>query len=98
MPDYRFDRPRSRRFGKIAPRRSLAQACERFLGLPISLLGVVHRDNMVTESVRHQVPLLKFAPNCQAAQDIREIARKIMDRRARLRDLIARTPILKSQI
>jgi flagellar biosynthesis protein FlhG len=76
----------------------LAQACERFLGLPISLLGVVRRDPMVTESVRHQVPLLKFAPNCQAAQDIREIARKIMDRRARLRDLIARTPILKSQI
>jgi flagellar biosynthesis protein FlhG len=76
----------------------LSQACERFLELPISLLGVVHRDPMVTESVRHQVPLLKFSPNCQASQDIREIARKIMDRRSRLKDLIARSPILKSQL
>lgn len=76
----------------------LSQACERFLELPISLLGVVHRDPMVTESVRHQVPLLKFSPNCQASQDIREIAKKIMDRRSRLKDLIARSPILKSQM
>jgi flagellar biosynthesis protein FlhG len=76
----------------------LAQACERFLELPISLLGIVHRDPMVTESVRHQVPLLKFSPNCQASQDIRAIARKIMERRGRLADLIARTPILKSQL
>ena len=76
----------------------LAQACERFLTLPISLLGVVHRDHMVTEAVRHQVPFMKFAPTCQAAQDIREIAKKIMERRIKLRDLISRTPILKSLI
>ena len=76
----------------------LAQACERFLTLPISLLGVVHRDPMVTESVRHQVPFMKFAPTCQAAQDIREIAKKIMERRIKLRDLISRTPILKTLI
>ena len=73
----------------------LAQACERFLSLPIGLLGVVHKDPMVMESVRHQVPLLKFAPTCQAAQDIRGIAAKIAERRARLKDLIARSPILK---
>ncbi len=83
--------------GKNAFNR-LAQACDHFLNLPISLLGVVHRDPMVTESVRHQVPLLKFAPTCQAAKDIREIAKTIMDRRARLKDLIARTPILKPLI
>ncbi len=83
--------------GKSAFNR-LAQACERFLELPISLLGIVHRDPMVTESVRHQVPLLKFSPNCQASQDIRAIAQKIMERRGRLADLIARTPILKSQL
>lgn len=76
----------------------LAQACERFLTLPISLLGVVHRDPMVTEAVRHQVPFMKFAPTCQAAQDIREIAKKIMERRIKLRDLISRTPILKPLI
>jgi flagellar biosynthesis protein FlhG len=76
----------------------LAQACERFLTLPISLLGVVHRDHMVTEAVRHQVPFMKFAPTCQAAQDIREIAKKIMERRIKLRDLISRTPILKTLI
>ncbi len=76
----------------------LAQACERFLTLPISLLGVVHRDHMVTEAVRHQVPFMKVAPTCQAAQDIREIAKKIMERRIKLRDLISRTPILKTLI
>lgn len=74
----------------------LALACERFLDLPINLLGIVHRDPMLTESVRHQVPLIKFAPSCQAAADLREIARKIADRRSRLRDLIARSPILKT--
>lgn len=73
----------------------LAQACERFLNLPIRLLGMIHKDSMVTESVRHQVPLLKFAPNSQAANDIRGIARKIVERRVRVMDLIARTPILK---
>lgn len=73
----------------------LSQACLRFLQLPVHLLGVVHRDSMLTESVRHQVPLLKFAPDSQAAQDIRAIARKIADRRERLLDLIARSPILK---
>lgn len=87
----------SEKEGKSAFER-LSQACERFLELPISLLGIVHRDPMVTESVRHQVPLLKFSPNCQASQDVRAIARKIMERRSRLKDLIARSPILKSQL
>ena len=59
---------------------------------------MVHRDPMVTESVRHQVPLLKFAPTCQAAKDIREIAKTILERRVRLKDLIARSPILKPLI
>jgi flagellar biosynthesis protein FlhG len=74
----------------------LAQACDRFLNLPIRLLGMVHRDPMVTESVRHQVPLLKFAPQCRAAEDIRLIAQKIIERRSKLRDLISRSPILKT--
>ena len=87
----------SEKEGKNAFNR-LAHACEHFLNLPISLLGVVHRDPMVTESVRHQVPLLKFAPTCQAAQDIREIAKAILARRVRLKDLIARSPILKPLI
>ena len=87
----------SEKEGKNAFNR-LAHACEHFLNLPISLLGVVHRDPMVTESVRHQVPLLKFAPTCQAAKDIREIAKTILERRVRLKDLIARSPILKPLI
>ncbi len=76
----------------------LFQACERFLNLPIRLLGVVHKDPMLTEAVRHQVPFLKFAPDCQASKDIREIARKLRDRRTKLKDLIARSPILKPLI
>jgi len=74
----------------------LAQACERFLGLPIRLLGIIHKDPMVTESVRQQVPLFKFAPSCQAINDIRYIAQKLIARRSKLLDLIARTPILKT--
>lgn len=73
----------------------LAQACQRFLNLPLHFLGAVRRDPLVTESVRHQVPLLKFAPDCQAARDIRVIAARLADRRKRLLDLIARSPILK---
>lgn len=76
----------------------LAQASERFLSLPLNLLGMIHKDPMVTESVRHQVPLLKFAPDCQAAKDIQKIAGKIVERRLRLSDLIARSPILKPLI
>jgi len=78
--------------------KRLSQACEHFLNLPLSFLGTVHRDPMVTESVRHQVPFMKFAPTCQAAQDIREIAAKLVERRTRLLDLIRRSPILKSLI
>ncbi len=80
---------------KIAFER-LSQACDRFLGLPVKFLGVVHKDGMVPESVRQQVPLLKFAPDSQAAGDIRSIARKLVDSRTRLLDLIARSPILKT--
>lgn len=80
---------------KIAFER-LSQACERFLNLPVKLLGTVHKDPMVMESVRQQVPLLKFAPDSQAAQDIRAIARKIADNRKKLLSLIARSPILKT--
>lgn len=74
----------------------LAQACSRFLGLPIQLLGIIHKDPMVMESVRQQVPFFKFAPTCQAVNDLRGIARKLISQRARLLDLIAQAPILKT--
>lgn len=48
----------------------LASACKRFLDLELGYLGAVHSDPMVHEAVRRQSPLLKYAPRCQAAQDI----------------------------
>ncbi len=60
---------------------ALRRACESFLGLQIPLLGVVRRDNLVTEAIRRQAPLLVRHPNSAAAADIEAIAEKLMEPR-----------------
>ncbi|MFW6235710.1 MAG: MinD/ParA family protein [Desulfovibrionales bacterium] len=55
----------------------ITNACEKFLDIRPVLLGHIRHDPMVTQSVRRQVPLLKFAPRCKASLDIIELARKI---------------------
>lgn len=70
-------------------------ACKRFLGLDISYLGAVHNDPNVPEAVRHQVPLIKYAPQCRASQDILSLAIKIGRYRAEARQHLLTMPILK---
>lgn len=55
----------------------LHAACERFLDIDIKPLGGVLQDKAVPEAVRHQVPLMRRAPQSKAGQDIFAIARKI---------------------
>ncbi|QLA16713.1 MinD/ParA family protein [Desulfolutivibrio sulfoxidireducens] len=74
----------------------LASACERFLRLSPSFLGGVHTDPAVPEAVRRQIPLMKFAPKCRAAQDILNIAVKIHRHRQKLGQKLKTGPILKN--
>ena len=56
---------------------TLARACERFLGAAPSLAGVVRRDERVRACIRRQMPLLDYAPQCAAAQDVMAVARAL---------------------
>jgi flagellar biosynthesis protein FlhG len=69
-------------------------ACERFLGLDIAYLGAVHVDSHVPEAVRRQVPLIKYAPQCQASHDILSLAIKIGRYRAGNTAKLQTSPIL----
>lgn len=53
---------------------TLARACARFLGSTPPLAGIVRRDPRVTDTIRHQVPLLTRHPTSAAADDVRQIA------------------------
>jgi flagellar biosynthesis protein FlhG len=54
--------------------RTLAKACQSFLGLTPSLAGVIRRDDHVPEAIRHQAPLLTRYPNSPAATDVARLA------------------------
>ncbi len=56
---------------------TLKKACESFLKKTPQLYGVVRRDPNVRDSIRHQVPLLQRHPNCQAAEDIQSLAKRV---------------------
>lgn len=73
----------------------LHAACKRFLDLDIGYLGAVRTDPNVPEAVRRQVPLIKFAPQCKASQDILSLAIKIGRHRAETRPLLQNKEILK---
>jgi flagellar biosynthesis protein FlhG len=70
-------------------------ACKRFLDLDIGYLGAVHTDPNVPEAVRRQIPLIKYAPQCRASQDILSLAIKIGRHRAELRTSLKAKSILK---
>lgn len=56
----------------------LAKVCESFLKVRPPLAGIVRRDGRVQDSIRMQMPLLNRHPECQAAEDIRGIARQLL--------------------
>lgn len=70
-------------------------ACQKFLGITIRMLGAVRHDKSVVEAVRHQTPLMKFAPASNAAKDIAAVAAKFERFRQDNLELIAATPPLK---
>ncbi len=75
----------------------LYAACEHFLKIKIQFLGLVHHDKTVTESVRKQEPLIKWAPNSRAAQDIMSLAKSLHKQRSALAHLIAKSPVLRTK-
>jgi flagellar biosynthesis protein FlhG len=75
----------------------LYAACEHFLSIKLQYLGLVRHDKTVTESVRKQEPLIKWAPNSPAAQDIIALANSLHKQRAALSHLIAKSPILRTK-
>lgn len=70
-------------------------ACKRFLEIDLVYLGAVHTDSNVPEAVRRQVPLIKFAPQCRASQDILSLAIKIGRYRAEQKNQLQTKTILK---
>ncbi|MAI61517.1 MAG: cobyrinic acid a,c-diamide synthase [Micavibrio sp. TMED27] len=57
--------------------KTLLKACQNFLRLNPPLIGMIRVDPKVKESIRHQTPILTRSPNCQAAEDVETIARKV---------------------
>lgn len=54
----------------------LAAACKNFLDIDLRNLGFIHQDKKLADSVRHQTPLLKYAPDTRASNDIRLLSKK----------------------
>jgi len=56
---------------------TLLRACREFLKLEPPLAGIIRRDDRVKETIRRQTPLLTRSPNCDAAEDVGQIARRL---------------------
>ncbi|MCG8531165.1 MAG: MinD/ParA family protein [Desulfovibrionales bacterium] len=74
----------------------IATACERFLGFTPKLLGGICQDRMIPEAVRLQTPLLKHAPNSNAARDIFSIAVKLQKLRTSMANDISKSIFTQS--
>lgn len=58
--------------------KTLLKACENFLRLRPPLIGMVHYDKKVRETIRHQSPILTRSPNADAAEDVEQIAKIVI--------------------
>ena len=57
---------------------TLRRACEKYISKTPSLLGVVRRDTRVRDAIRNRVLLLNRYPNSEAAEDVLQIAHKLL--------------------
>lgn len=57
---------------------TLADACRHFLNKIPPLVGIIHRDHCVPESILKKTSTLNSHPTSQAAQDIERIATQLM--------------------
>jgi flagellar biosynthesis protein FlhG len=73
----------------------LHAACTKFLGINIRLLGSIRYDTTVTEAVRRQQALVRFAPQCNAAKDIAKVASKVARFREDNLQALAARPALR---
>ena len=55
---------------------TLLKACENFLRVAPPMAGMIRQDPRVSESIRHQLPILTRSPNCEAAEDVEKIAKQ----------------------
>lgn len=86
---HRRDAPRARagvlvnlvsqRAHALKVHAALDSACRGFLGVGVKLLGAVRRDPKVPAAIRAQVPLLTRHPSSPAAQDLRDLAARLLD-------------------
>lgn len=60
---------------------TLRLACEKYLIKTPSLLGVVRRDTRVRDAIRNHVLMLNRYPNSEAAEDVLQIARKLLSKK-----------------
>jgi len=56
----------------------LVQACKHFLKTTPALVGIIHRDRCVPDSMLKKAPTISSHPTSQAAQDIEKIARELI--------------------
>ena len=57
---------------------TLLKACKSFLKISPPLLGIVRRDSRVSDSIRHQTPIISRHPMSDAVEDVEAIAKRIM--------------------
>ena len=57
---------------------TLLKACQSFLKISPPLLGIIRRDTRVRDTIRNQTPLLTRYPTSEAAEDVINIARKLV--------------------
>ena len=57
---------------------TLRHACERYVEWTPELLGVIRRDTRVRDAIRNHALLLNRYPNSEAAEDVMQIAEKII--------------------
>lgn len=58
---------------------TLLKACQNFLKISPELLGIIRRDTRVRDSIRNQTPLISRYPTSEAAEDVIDIARKLIN-------------------
>lgn len=64
--------------------RQLNSAAMRFLNARLSFLGAIPHDDQLSEAVREQIPVVRYAPICPASRSIRIIARALNDKSEQL--------------
>ena len=74
----------------------LDAAVAKFLGFNLTYLGMVRSDPNMGKSVAKQQALVRVAPQCPAAQDIRTLAERLQSLRAALLPELANKPALKN--